>query len=61
VPKAIFLDKKPKLKIKNKEKYAKLSVESIKIAIKELNLEYKRVDEVDIYNIFIYLEQKKRG
>lgn len=49
-PERLFETSKPKEGIK---------VEDIKEAIDKLDLKYKRVDEVDIYNILAFLKEQK--
>ena len=59
--KAVLLDKKPLLKFKSKQKKSsKLDIKSVIVAIEALNLKYKRVDELDIYNILNYLESSTK-
>ncbi len=58
--KGIILDTAPKIKIKNKLKESKVSIIEINRAIKDLDLKYKRLDEIDLYNIFNYILSKKR-
>ncbi len=64
--KATILDREPKSKLKRLDslsidaKRAKrckelLSVELIAKAIDEMSLKYKKLDEIDIYNIFVYI------
>jgi len=61
VIKAVLLDKKPLLKFKSKQKKSsKLDIKSVIVAIEALNLKYKRVDELDIYNILNYLESSTK-
>jgi CO dehydrogenase/acetyl-CoA synthase delta subunit len=61
VLKAILLDKKPKIEFKSKEEdIESVSIEDIKVAIEALNLKYKRVDELDIYNILNYIESSSK-
>jgi len=56
--KAKLLDKKPNLEVKVKKSKA-ISVEDISKIIDELNLKYKRIDEIDIYNIIKILLDSK--
>ncbi len=57
--KATLLDKKPKFK-KVTKKDNSLSLDDIRVAIDIFNLKYKRVDEIDIYNIINYLDSYKK-
>ena len=56
--KAKLLDKKPNLEVKIKKSKA-ISVDDISKIIDELNLKYKRIDEIDIYNIIKILLDSK--
>jgi len=61
VLKAKLLDKKPDIVYKDKKASKGLSVEEINSAIENLGLKYKRVDELDIYNIFSYIKETQKG
>jgi len=61
VLKAKLLDKKPDIVYKYKKASKGLSVEEINSAIENLGLKYKRVDELDIYNIFSYIKETQKG
>jgi hypothetical protein len=61
VPKAVLLKQPPKFDFgDNKSLVDGVDIAKIKEAIRKLNLEYRRVDEVDIYNIISYLEFSKK-
>jgi hypothetical protein len=60
VLKATLLKKRPKLKKISKKESDSLNIEDIKVAIEIFNLKYKRVDEIDIYNIINYLDSYKK-
>ena len=61
--KATLLRKKPKIALDKSSKVSNgtFSIDSISQAFKELNLQYKRVDEVDVYNLIEYLSSKKES
>ena len=58
--KATLLKKRPKFKKISKKESDSLNIEDIKVAIEIFNLKYKRVDEIDIYNIINYLDSYKK-
>jgi len=60
VLKATLLKKRPKFKKVSKSRDNSLNIEDIKVAIEVFNLKYKRVDEIDIYNIINYLDSYKK-
>ncbi len=54
--KVFVLKKKPKIKLKNKVKSdINIDILSIKEAMETLGIKYKRVDEIDIYNIYQFI------
>ena len=54
--KVFVLKKKPKIKLKNKVKSdINIDILSIKEAMETLDIKYKRVDEIDIYNIYQFI------
>jgi len=65
VLKATILSKKPEIKIdkqeliassKSKQKCKELfSVEVVAKAIEDMELRYKNLDEIDIYNLIVYI------
>jgi len=56
VQKVFVLKKKPKIKLKNKVKSdINIDILSIKEAMETLGIKYKRVDEIDIYNIYQFI------
>jgi len=59
--KATLLKEKPDITLDNCSKANRgvFSIDSINQAFKELDLQYKRVDEVDVYNLIEYLSSKK--
>ena len=61
--KATLLSKKPKISLDKSSKASNgtFSIDSINQAFKELDLQYKRVDEVDVYNLIEYLSSKKES
>jgi len=61
--KATLLSKKPEISLDKSSKASNgtFSIDSINQAFKELDLKYKRVDEVDVYNLIEYLSSKKES
>ena len=60
--KAKILTKKPKIEYKKRDKSVNRVMPSdIKKAIERLNLKYKKLDEIDVYNIYIYAKIEKKG
>jgi len=61
--KATLLSKKPNIALDKSSKASNgtFSIDSINQAFKELDLQYKRVDEVDVYNLIEYLSSKKES
>jgi len=59
VLKAKLLESKPNLELKDSENNDMLS--QINIAIDKLGLKFKRVDEVDIYNIYQFIKETQKG
>ena len=61
--KATLLKEKPKISLDKSSKASNgtFSIDSINQAFKELDLQYKRVDEVDVYNLIEYLSSKKES
>ena len=57
--KATLLDSKPETLFETSKPKKDIKVEDIKDVIDELGLRYKRVDEIDIYNILAFLEEQK--
>ena len=58
--KATLLKKRPKFKEEQKLKSDSLSIKDIKVAMEIFNLKYKRVDEIDIFNIISYIDSYKK-
>ena len=59
--KATLLNKKPNFKpSKDSKKAEVIKIEQISKAIDRLGLKYKRVDEMDIYNIIEYLSKEEQ-
>jgi len=61
--KATLLKEKPNIALDKSSKASNgtFSIDSINQAFKELDLQYKRVDEVDVYNLIEYLSSKKES
>jgi len=59
VLKATLLDSKPKSLFVTDKSNKNIKVEDIKEAIEKLDLKYKRVDEIDIYNILSFLKEQR--
>ena len=57
--KATLLDSKPATLFAPAKDKKGISVESITAAMQELGLKYRKVDEIDIYNILSLLKEKK--
>ena len=57
--KATLLDSKPETLFETANPKKGIKVEDIKEAIEKLDLKYKRVDEIDIYNILSLLKGQK--
>lgn len=57
--KATLLDSKPKSLFVTDKSNKNIKVEDIKEAIEKLDLKYKRVDEIDIYNILSFLKEQR--
>ncbi len=57
--KATLLKDKPENLFETSKPKKDIRVEDIKEAIKKLGLEYKRVDEIDIFNILSVLKEQK--
>jgi len=61
VLKVKLLDSKPIFtNNKDNKKSKTLSIYEIKEAIESLNLEYKQINEIDIYNIFQFIKESKK-
>ena len=63
MPKAYLVDTLPKKckQITQKESFEELiSVKEIENALKILNLEYKSLSAIEIYNLFSYITRKKK-
>ena len=61
--KAKLLDKKPSIstKIISEKSKKDITIQGINLAIDALDLKYKKIDELDIYNIFTYLKETHKG
>jgi len=59
VLKATLLKDKPKTLFETSKPKKGIKVEDIKEAIEKLDLKYKRVDEIDIFNILSLLKEQK--
>jgi len=59
VLKATLLKGKPETLFETSKPKKGIKVEDIKEAIEKLDLKYKRVDEIDIFNILSLLKEQK--
>ena len=57
--KATILKGKPEKLFETSKSKESIKVEDVKEAIEKLDLKYRRVDEVDIYNILAFLKEQK--
>ncbi len=57
--KATLLKNKPETLFETSKPKKDIKVEDIKEAIEKLGLKYKRVDEIDIFNILSLLKEQK--
>ena len=57
--KATLLKSKPETLFETSKPKKDIKVEDIKEAIEKLGLKYKRVDEIDIFNILSVLKEQK--
>ncbi len=59
--KAKLLKSAPKIKEVSINSSDEITIKQINRALKALSLEYKRVDEIDIYNIFRFIKESSKG
>ena len=57
--KATLLESKPNTLLATNKSNKDMKVEDIKEAIEKLDLKYRRVDEIDIFNILSILKEQK--
>jgi len=61
VLKAKLLNNKPKFDLKKNNITQEITIAEIKSAIEKLNFNYKKLDEIDIFNILSYIKSSKKG